>query len=107
VKRQILDHRTLSNLKLVTTLTVILLDHPPAVLNILTPLILRIVEKRSGNVSAISADTAKQERRQSHTPLRRHVRLRHAQAILRILLFTFVVNRRLPDLVFEETFVVV
>src|SRR5215472_3388163 len=84
------------------THAVVFLDYPPAVLNILTSFILRIVEETLGHVGAFSTDTAQQECRQRRAPLGIHVGLRHAQLILLVLLLALIVNRRIVQLVLKE-----
>src|SRR6185503_19188064 len=86
---------------------VIFLNYPPAVLNVLASLILWIIEEARRNVRAFHADAAEQECSQRVTPLIGQVGLRHAQAILRLLDLSFVVNRRVGEFMFEETAVVV
>src|SRR2546427_951599 len=91
------------------THAVIFFDHPPAVLNILAPRVLRIVEQRSGYVRSFGPDTAQKNRCQSYTPLLSQIRLGHAELVfaLQILRLARVVDLRLGPLVLEETAMVV
>src|SRR6185503_13295423 len=107
VERQILHDRALSDLNLVTAHAVVLLDHPPAVLNILTALILWRVEERRRNVRTLGSDASQKESCQRSAPFRSQIRLGHLQLIFRILLLALIVERRLFDLSLEETLVVV
>src|SRR4029078_2418723 len=90
-----------------TTDAVVLLDYPPAVLNVLPARVFGIVEKRGWHVCAFRANASQQESSQRSAALGLQIRTRHAQAILLIFLFAAIVNRGLGDLVFEETLVVV
>src|SRR5215813_7410102 len=90
-----------------TTDAVVLLDDPPPILNILTALVLRIVEQRLGNIRTFRADTTDQKRRQRIAPFISQVRLWHAQAIRPGLLFPLIIDRRVIELVFEEAFVAI
>src|SRR2546423_932507 len=80
-----------------TTHAVIFFDYPPAVLNILAPRVLRIVEQRRGYVRSFGPDTAQKNRRQSGTPLLSQIRLGHAELVfaLQILRLARVVDLRL------------
>src|SRR5688572_16225736 len=89
------------------THAVILLDHPPAILYVLTALVLRFVEKGPRHVGSFRAHATQQKRSQGIAPFRSQEGLGHSQLIFRILLFTAIVNRRFSKLVFEESFVVV
>src|SRR2546425_10194042 len=92
-----------------TAHAVVLLDYPPAVLNVLPPLVLRIVEERRRHVRAFGTHAAEQKSRQTVAPIFSQERPRHAQAILRLeqLRFAGVVDRRVAQLVFEEAAMVV
>src|SRR2546429_9912364 len=92
-----------------TTHAVIFFDYPPAVLNILAPRVLRIVEQRSRYVRSFSPDTAQKNRCQSGTPLLGQIRLGHAELVfaLQILRLARVVDLRLGQLVLEEAAMVV
>ena len=92
-----------------TTHAVIFFDYPPAVLNILAPRVLRIVEQRSRYVRSFSTDTAQKNRCQSGTPLLGQIRLGHAELVfaLQILRLARVVDLRLGQLVLEEAAMVV
>src|SRR5207302_356061 len=92
-----------------TTHAVIFLNHPPAVLNILSPPILRIVEQRSRYVRPFRADATQEKRGQSRAPLLGQIGLGHTELVfaLQVLRLAGVVNLRLRQLVFEEAAVVV
>src|SRR5881397_2978448 len=90
-----------------TTHAVVLFYYPPAILNILTSLILGIEEQGTRYVGAFASNAPQQERGERGTPLRSQEGLGHAQTILLILLFALIVDRRLSNLMFEEPFVVV
>src|SRR5438132_8334350 len=87
-----------------TTHAVIFLNHPPAVLNILSPPILRIVEQRSRYVRPFRADATQEKRGQSRAPLLSQIGLGHTELVfaLQVWRLTGGVNLRLRQLVFEE-----
>src|SRR3989442_5021174 len=92
-----------------TAHAVVFLDYPPAVLNVLPPLIRGHVEERLRHVRAFRSHAAEQQRRQTRAPLLSQKRFRHAQSILRleILRFAAIVNRRIGELVLKEATMVV
>src|SRR6266404_7670040 len=90
-----------------TTHAVIFLYHPPTVLNVLTALVLRIIEERRRHVCTFRAHAAEQKSSQRIAPLRRQIRSRHAQTIFGVLLFALIVDRGLSNLVLEKSFMVV
>src|SRR5258708_22140232 len=96
-------------LEYVATHAVVFLNYPPTVLDVLTPLVGRVVEERRRHVCAFHSQTAEQERRQSRPPFFGQVRLRHAQAVLRleVLRFAGVVDLWLSQFVLEEPAMVV
>src|SRR6266478_3135453 len=107
IKWQIHHYGTLSYLKLVTTHTVVLLDYPPTVLNVLLALIGWIVEQGGGHVCTFSTYAPEQKCCQGIAPFGREKGFGHAQAVFRVFLFTFIVDRWLRNLVLEKSLVVV
>src|SRR6266403_4648705 len=99
----------LTRLQHVATHAVVFLNYPPTVLDVLPPLVRRVVEERRRHVCAFHSQTAKQERRQTTPPFFGKVRLGHAQTVLRfeILRLAGVVNLGLSQLVLEESTMVV
>src|SRR4030095_9476244 len=90
-----------------TSLTVVLLDHPPAVLNILAALILRFIKRCARHVCCFSAHAPQQECSKRSAPFGSHVRIGHSQTILWVLLFAAVIDGRVFEFMLEESFMVV
>ena len=96
----------LPDLHLMAAHAVVLLNHPPAVLDVLLETVRAVVE-RLRHVGALVALAAEEERRQSDAPVVLHEGVGHPQVVLRLLLLAAVVDGRVFDLVLEESLVVV